>query len=56
MTSILGRVAQGDAIVEAAKAAGGFTRVSSIDHMGNSVLGFYAKYCTIVRGQWRNED
>lgn len=49
-TSILGAVATGDASIEAAKKAGGITKVTSVDATSNSILGFYAKYCTVVRG------
>jgi len=49
-TSILGVYADGDASLEAAKKAGGITKVSSVDASAESILGFYAKYCTIVYG------
>src|SRR5258707_1253055 len=50
-TSILGIVATGDATVEAARRAGGITLITSVDESASSILGFYAKYCTIVRGR-----
>jgi hypothetical protein len=50
-SSILGMVAVGDASVSAAKAAGGITQVSHIDHDNFSVLGVYATTCTVVVGQ-----
>ncbi|HVJ89374.1 MAG TPA: TRL-like family protein [Labilithrix sp.] len=50
-SSILGVVATGDASLEAAKAAGGITQVAHVDHDNFSVLGVYAKTCTIVVGQ-----
>lgn len=49
-TSILGAYASGDASVETAKKAGGITKVTAVDSTAESVLGFYAKYCTVVRG------
>lgn len=48
--SILGWVASGDASVAAAKAAGGITTVSSIDHTAKQVLGIIGDWCTIVKG------
>ena len=48
-TSIIG-FATGDASLEAAKADGGITSVSSVDSEATSVLGLYAKFCTVVRG------
>lgn len=49
-TSILSMVATGDASVDQAKRLGGITEVSSIDASSFSVLGFFNKYCTIVKG------
>lgn len=49
-TSILGWVAQGDASVQAAKAAGGINTVASVDHYAKNILGVYGEWCTIVRG------
>ena len=49
-TSILGAVAQGDASIVAAKANGGITKVSSVDHYAKSILGIYGEWCTIVKG------
>ena len=37
--SILGLVAQGDASIKAAAAAGGITKVSSVDHYTRNMLG-----------------
>jgi hypothetical protein len=48
--SILGWVATGDASVAAAKAAGGVTKVSSVDHSAKNILGILGEWCTIVRG------
>jgi TRL-like protein family len=49
-TSILGAVAQGDASIVAAKANGGITKVSSVDHSAKSILGVWGEWCTIVKG------
>jgi len=49
-TSILGAFAQGDASIAAAKANGGITKVSSVDHYAKSILGIYGEWCTIVKG------
>jgi hypothetical protein len=48
--SILGAVAQGDASIMAAKANGGITKVSSVDHTAKSILGIWGEWCTIVKG------
>jgi len=50
-TSILGAVATGDASIETAKKSGGIAQVVAVDHTSNSILGVYAKYCTIVYGK-----
>lgn len=50
-TSILGVYASGDASIESARKVGGITQITSVDDSSWSVLGFYAKYCTIVRGK-----
>lgn len=50
-TSILGVVATGDASIEAARRNGGITMISGVDDHATSILGVYAKYCTIVRGR-----
>ncbi|MBI3807396.1 MAG: hypothetical protein HY281_07755 [Nitrospirae bacterium] len=49
-TTILGAVAQGDASVMAAKANGGITKVTSVDHSAKSILGIWGEWCTIVKG------
>ena len=49
-TSILGWVAQGDASIAAAKANGGITKVTSVDHYAKNVLGIFGEWCTIVKG------
>ena len=49
-SSILGWVATGDASVTAAKAAGGITNVSSIDHTAKNILGIIGEWCTVVKG------
>ena len=49
--STLALVATGDASIAAAKAAGGITEVSYVDHYAKSILGIVAEWCTIVRGK-----
>ena len=49
--TILGLVAQGDASISAAKAAGGITEVAHIDYTAHSILGVVADFCTIVKGK-----
>ncbi len=51
LTSILGWVATGDASIDTAKRNGGITRIAYIDHTSKSILGVYAEYCTVVRGE-----
>jgi hypothetical protein len=48
--SILGLIAHGDASVRAAKANGGITEVTVIDHSARNFLGIVGEWCTIVRG------
>jgi hypothetical protein len=48
--TILGWVATGDASISAAKAAGGITTVSHIDHSAKNILGIIGEWCTIVKG------
>jgi hypothetical protein len=50
-TSILGLVGTGDSSIEAARRNGGITMISSVDDHATSILGVWAKYCTIVRGR-----
>ena len=49
--SILGLFAYGDASIDAAKSNGNVSEVTSVDHSAWSILGIYAKYCTIVKGK-----
>lgn len=49
-SSILGWVATGDASIAAAKANGGITKVTSVDHYAKNVLGIFGEWCTIVKG------
>lgn len=49
-TNILGLFATGDASIDAAKKAGGISNVSSVDHDSTSILGLYATFCTLVKG------
>lgn len=50
METLLGLLARGDASVRAAKAAGGITEVSVVDHSARNFLNIVGEYCTIVRG------
>ncbi len=50
-SSILGIVATGDASAASAAANGGITKVSVVDTDVFSILGIYAKYCTVVHGE-----
>jgi hypothetical protein len=49
-TSILAMVATGDASLETAKANGGITQISHVDHSSKNILGIWGEYCTIVKG------
>ncbi len=49
--SILGWVATGDASIAAAKASGGITEVSSVDHHTTNILGIIGTFCTVVKGK-----
>jgi hypothetical protein len=49
--TILAMVATGDASIAAAKANGGITEVSFVDHTANSILGIVGEWCTIVKGK-----
>ena len=48
--NILGLIAVGDNSIDAAKKDGGIKTVSSADYNMFSVLGFYTKKCTRVKG------
>ena len=50
MSSVLGLFSFGDASIDAAKKESGIQKVSSIDASSLSILYFYNKYCTIIRG------
>ena len=49
--SILGLLAHGDASVRQAKANGGITEVTSVDHSARNILNIVGEWCTIVRGR-----
>jgi len=49
-TSILAMIATGDASLETAKANGGITQISHVDHSSKNILGVWGEYCTIVKG------
>jgi hypothetical protein len=48
--TLLGLIATGDASIKAAAAAGGITKIASVDHHSRNVLGILGEFCTIVRG------
>jgi hypothetical protein len=50
-SSILGLIANGDASIDTAKKNGMVMQVTAVDHTSSNILGFYAKYCTIVYGK-----
>ncbi|MFP5430244.1 MAG: TRL-like family protein [Gammaproteobacteria bacterium] len=50
-SNILGLVATGDSSIDTAKKTAGITRVASVDHSSTRVLGYYARFCTIVKGE-----
>jgi hypothetical protein len=50
-TSILGWVATGDASIDAAAKSAGITKIHHVDYKAKSILGFYAKYTTVVYGE-----
>jgi hypothetical protein len=47
--SILGILATGDASIKAAAAAGGITKIDSVDHHSTWMV-IVGEFCTIVRG------
>ena len=49
--SILGLVALGDCSLEAAKKAGGISRVAAVDYEYENIIGVYATYTLRVSGQ-----
>ena len=50
MSSVLGLFSFGDASIDAAKKDSGISKVSSVDASSLSILYFYNKYCTVIRG------
>lgn len=50
LTNLLGLVATGDASIDAAKKAGNITRIASVESTQARVLGYYARFCTVVIG------
>ena len=46
----VGMVALGDASIDAAKKQGGISNIASVDHDTFTILGVYARFCTVVRG------
>ncbi len=49
--SILGVIGLGDASIASAAKAGGITKVATVDSDNFSLLGLYAKNCTVVTGE-----
>ena len=49
--SYLGLIASGDASVETAAKAAGITKIHHVDFETYSILGFYAKFTTVVYGE-----
>lgn len=50
-SNILGIVATGNASIDAAKKNGDITKVASVEHNSSRILGYYARFCTVVRGE-----
>lgn len=50
-TNVLSLVSTGDMSIEAAKKAGGISKVASVDYSQMSILGLFTKTCTIVIGE-----
>ncbi len=50
-SNILGLITTGDSSIEAAKAKGRISKVSSVDAKITSFLALFGKRCTIVTGQ-----
>ena len=48
--SILGAVSMGDASIDTAAKNGGITKIRSVDHHSWGILGIWAKFTTIVKG------
>lgn len=49
--SILGLIAAGDCSIDKAKKDGNISKVISVEYESFSVLGIYASYTTIVKGE-----
>lgn len=50
-TSILGLVGTGDASIETAARNGGITKIHHVDYQTKSILGIYATFTTVVKGE-----
>jgi hypothetical protein len=48
--NILGLISMGDSSVKAAKAAGGITKVSTVDFKYMNILALFGQVCTEVKG------
>ncbi|MDO8266442.1 MAG: TRL-like family protein [Moraxellaceae bacterium] len=51
INNILGLFAMGDASIDTAKKNGNITRVVSVDHISTRVVAYYARFCTVVKGE-----
>lgn len=49
--NILGIIATGDASMATAKQSAGITRIASVEQSNARVAGYYARFCTIVKGE-----
>lgn len=49
-SNILGLIATGDSSIDSAKNSANIKEVSSVDYDSLSVLGIYARFCVVVRG------
>lgn len=49
--NFLGLIAVGDASIDTAKKNAGINKVTHVDHITGRVLGYYARFCTVVTGE-----
>ncbi|HUY25900.1 MAG TPA: TRL-like family protein [Candidatus Binataceae bacterium] len=48
--TVLALFAWGDASIDTAKKSAGITEIISVDQTANNILGIYATYCVVVKG------
>jgi hypothetical protein len=48
--TVLALFATGDASIDTAMKSAGITEIISVDQTANSILGIYATYCVVVKG------